>query len=340
MALTLSVCLILKNEEDFIESCIHNVLDIVDEIIIVDTGSTDKTIEILSKIVSNNSKIKLFNFKWVDDFSAARNFSLSKATGDWILILDPDELIDKEDLKKLRKTIEYTVLAGFQLIQRTYTNDSNQSSWRPVNLNDTYSRGFSGYFDVPITRIFKNNPLFKFTGQVHEDITPSIREQKKPLLKSDIIIHHYEYSRGENFVKDKQLYYLELTLKKIKDQPQNPKAYADAGIIYYSYKKDLDRALYYFNETIKVDPGYSMAYNYIAKILSEKGKDQEARIVLKNCVDNGFGNDTSCLNLARIYVKIGQPEKAIKYYNILIDNNHPQKEIFLRKTQQLKNNIV
>jgi glycosyltransferase involved in cell wall biosynthesis len=407
MSIKLSVCMIVKNEENFIESSINNFLDYVDEIIVIDTGSTDKTLTILESWCKVTSKIKLFNFDWVDDFSAARNYSLSKATGDWIFVIDPDEYVEEKELKNLKKKLSSTALSGFQIIQRTYTNNSDQTSWRSVDPNYQFSKGFFGYFDTPITRIFKNNSQFQFQGKVHEDITPSIREQKEPLIKSDLVFHHYEYSRGKDFVKDKQLYYLNLTLKKIKDNPHEPKSYADAGIIYYTYKGNFEKALYYFNEALKVDEKYAMAYNYIAKILSEKGLKQEAIKKLEEGIALGLENDTIFVNLgviymgqgkldaakemfkkaiglnssraaphynlgliflkqeqfveakdefkmalrlnpmdaraylylAKIYSLIDQPKKAIHYYQILIDGDHPDKANLIKLVNDLKNKI-
>ncbi|MFH1439727.1 MAG: tetratricopeptide repeat protein [Candidatus Woesearchaeota archaeon] len=315
---TLSLCMIVKDEERFIEQCINSVKDFVDEIILVDTGSKDKTVEIASSL---SSKVKIFHFGWVDDFSAARNFSLTKAACDWILVLDPDELLLKEDLQRIKTMIQSTVLSGFHLIQRTYTNKSDQASWRLAKPDDQNTKGFLGFFDTPILRLFKKDYKFKFIGRVHEDITPSIKEQKQPLLKSDIIIHHYEYSKGKDFVKDKQLYYLDLTLKKISDQPNNPKAYADAGIIYYNYKNDIDKALYYFRRSLEVDPRYKTSYNYIAKILMKKGNRQEAIDVLNKCISLGLKDETAHINLGVVYMDMGRLDEAIVLFNKVIAMN-------------------
>ena len=98
---TISLCMIVKNEEDVLENCLSSVFKATDEIIIVDTGSTDKTKDIARKYTD-----KIYDFKWVDDFSKARNYSFSKATKDYILWLDADDIIEEEDLKKLIKLKE------------------------------------------------------------------------------------------------------------------------------------------------------------------------------------------------------------------------------------------
>ena len=88
--------MIVKNEEAFLEKCLLSVQGLVDEIVIVDTGSTDKTKEIALKFTS-----KVYDFEWCDNFAAARNESLKYATGDWILVLDADEVIVKRSLNNL-----------------------------------------------------------------------------------------------------------------------------------------------------------------------------------------------------------------------------------------------
>ena len=88
--MTISLCMIVKNEERYIKMCLENALDLVDEIIVVDTGSTDNTINIINQF---EDKVILVKYEWKNDFSDARNLSLEKATGDWILILDADEKI-------------------------------------------------------------------------------------------------------------------------------------------------------------------------------------------------------------------------------------------------------
>lgn len=103
----ISLCMIVKNEEEVLARCLNSVKDIVDEIIIVDTGSTDKTKEI-AKHYTNN----IFDFEWIDDFATARNFSFSKASKKYIMWLDADDIILEEDKTKflnLKKTLSENV---------------------------------------------------------------------------------------------------------------------------------------------------------------------------------------------------------------------------------------
>src|SRR3989338_7436069 len=97
---TISLCMITKNEEQFLEQCLNSVKELVDEIILVDTGSTDKTKEIAGKFTD-----KIFDFQWCGDFSAARNESLKHAAKDWILVLDADEQLDPDGVKEIKQNI-------------------------------------------------------------------------------------------------------------------------------------------------------------------------------------------------------------------------------------------
>src|SRR3989344_2942260 len=107
----ISLCMIVKNEDQFIEQCLNSVKDLVDEFVIVDTGSEDKTIEIIKN--SNLKNLKIIKHKWNNDFSEARNISLKRATKDWILVLDADEKISKKDHDKIKELIKKDNTAYF-----------------------------------------------------------------------------------------------------------------------------------------------------------------------------------------------------------------------------------
>src|ERR1039458_754836 len=99
--MSLSVCLITKDEETNIARALRSVKKVADEIVVADTGSTDNTLRI-----AGDFGAKIFNFVWIDDFSAARNFSISHATKDWILWLDADEELLPESRDELRRCLE------------------------------------------------------------------------------------------------------------------------------------------------------------------------------------------------------------------------------------------
>ena len=157
---TLSLCMIVKNEEAVIARCLDCVKDIVDEIIIVDTGSTDKTVEIVSKYTD-----KIYHFEWIKDFSAARNFSFSKATKEYIMWLDADDILTPENQEKLRE------------LKRTLPPDVDM-------VTCVYDEHNSAYLH-PRGRIVRNCDNAVWLSPVHENITAFGK-----VIDSDIVVTH------------------------------------------------------------------------------------------------------------------------------------------------------
>lgn len=187
--------MITKDEEKILEKCLNPIKDVVDEIIIVNTGSKDKTKEIAKKFTNN-----IYDFKWCDDFSKARNFSISKATKEWILVLDPDEKISKKDLIKLKNIISLNKdknILGYRLIQKTYYKN------KVISI-----RG--------ICRVFRNNDEIRFIYPIHETVKDSIKKLNGRIGKTGIIIKHYP-----KINKEKQEYYLKLLKIKKEKFPES-----------------------------------------------------------------------------------------------------------------------
>lgn len=163
--ITLSLCMIVKNEHNTLARCLECVKDIVDEIIIVDTGSTDDTKEIAKKYTD-----KIFDFKWCYDFSKARNFSFSKATKDYIMWLDADDVILEQDREKLK------------ILKKILTPDIDMVLFKyNLNLDENGIPALSFYRE----RILKRSKNFKWISPIHEVIPRSGK-----VLKEDIAITH------------------------------------------------------------------------------------------------------------------------------------------------------
>lgn len=150
---TISLCMIVKNEEDVLARCLTSVQEACDEIIIVDTGSTDST-----KSIALQFTDKVFDFPWIDDFSAARNFSLEHADMDYILWLDADDVLMPEDLSKLL-ALKKTLDPMTDIVMMPY-HISFDAAGRPV-------------FSYERERLIKNHRGYRFEGAVHEAIVPT-----------------------------------------------------------------------------------------------------------------------------------------------------------------------
>ncbi|HWQ74634.1 MAG TPA: glycosyltransferase [Syntrophomonas sp.] len=194
--ITVSLCMIVKNEEAVIGRCLESIADLVDEVIIVDTGSTDNTKAIAGKFTEH-----IYDFKWIDDFAAARNAAFAKASMDYLLWLDADDVIEAEDREKfasLKNTLDSKVDVVSMVYKLAFDDYGNVSS------------------SVRRNRLVKREREFRWIGAVHEYL-----EVGGQIYHSDVAVTHrslyhdsdrnikiYEkrLARGENF-SPRDLYY-------------------------------------------------------------------------------------------------------------------------------------
>jgi glycosyltransferase involved in cell wall biosynthesis/Flp pilus assembly protein TadD len=146
---SLSVCVIAKNEEKFLGQCLKSVKDLAQQIIVVDTGSTDRTVEIAKEYGA-----EVHQFNWCDDFSAARNAALEHARGDWILVLDADEELPGDQQIRLQTDLANRKLIACRLPLVNRGQEAEGRSYVP--------------------RLFRNAPGVCFHGRIHEQVFPSL----------------------------------------------------------------------------------------------------------------------------------------------------------------------
>ncbi len=323
----ISLCMITKNEEKFLKQCLDSIKDLVDEIIIVDTGSTDKTKEIAKEF-----NAKIFDFKWIDDFSAARNESLKHATCDWILVLDADETISEKDHKNIKKVIKENKFPIVSFNQRHYTND--QKPTLISSKSDPYkeSQEFKGYTETQILRLFKNNLNLEFEGKIHETIAPIMQKLNLKFIKTDIPIHHYQFLKPKTEQKDKQTKYLNLLLEKEKQDPENLKNLHDLAITYLQ-QGNLEKAFEYFKKIHEKDKELLEPYLGMGIILGKSGQAKKAAVLFSAALEkkttetievsaniNQIKN-TIWFNLALMYNSLNQKEKSKQIFTALLKTN-------------------
>ena len=182
----ISCCMIVKNEEKILARCLDSIVDLMDEIIIVDTGSTDATKEIAARYTD-----KIYDFEWIDDFSAARNFSFSKATKDYIYTADADEVLNEENRRKYRELKEI-LLPEIDIVQMKYGNQLSHGT--TYNFDEEYR-----------PKLFKRLREFIWTEPIHEMV------RLDPIIyDSDIIIEH----RPENVHSKRDFFTFQKHIKK------------------------------------------------------------------------------------------------------------------------------
>ena len=332
MPKSISLCMITKNEEKYLEQCLNSVKSIVDEIIIVDTGSTDKTKEIAKKFNAN-----IFDFKWIDDFSAARNESIKHATKEWVLVLDADEVIEKKDLSKIKNTIENPEdFVGFQLEQRSYLNNFFEGA---VKNNSDFEliENYPFYISHHLVRLFKNKLGLYFKHRIHELIEDSITEKNLKYKKIDVILHHFGSLKNENLISNKTEQYSKIILKQLEEEPENARYNYQAARMFLG-RNDISNALRYFQKTAKSNPNYKLVFSEIAKIYLQMNDKNRAIEYFKKSVKHNPNNPSPANNLAVVYMSIGKFEQAKKILEEQL-KKHPNNEALKYNYEKVLENL-
>jgi glycosyltransferase involved in cell wall biosynthesis len=167
--------MIVKDEERHLARCLRSLSGIADEIVVVDTGSRDGSLE----IARSQARVRLTEMPWPDDFAAARNESVGRAQGEWILVVDADE--------------EVVAPAGF----RKTLARRRAEGLRVRIVNEQPPGALTRSEDLEVVRLFRNHPEHRFEGRVHEQVAPSIRRRGGKIGRTDLVIRHHGYASRE-----------------------------------------------------------------------------------------------------------------------------------------------
>ncbi len=234
----LSLCMIAKNEAEMLGECLARVKPIVDEMIVVDTGSTDET-----KAIAKEAGAAIYDFTWQDDFSKARNFSIRKARGEWILVLDADEFVSEKDLPIIQTLTARRDVDGFRLCQRSYTDRIGARNFYPCKGEYAEEKGFIGYVTAHLVRLFRNSPDIYFEGHVHEVVESVMHARGKKWISTEIPLHHYGFVKSNQTADQKKALYEKIGRIKTEHMPDDPRSCFDLGvqlIELQKYRKALD----------------------------------------------------------------------------------------------------
>lgn len=259
----LSLCVICKNEEEKIGRCISSVKDIVNEVIIVDTGSEDKTIEIAEQLGA-----KVFQIPWENDFAKAKNFAIEKAKGDWIIFLDADEYFTKESIGRIRGLIKETERRKKDCILCELLNEDNGKITSSFKTN----------------RIFKNDSRIRYKGKIHERLCKENGSMQMVDFLDQIRILHDGYSKEVIKEKNKSERNKQLLLEELKENPTSSDLY------YYLMQismGELDKAWEYGNKAILYNSFHLLGakvavYDLLLNICGAALKDSQLTYELYN----------------------------------------------------------
>lgn len=297
--ITISLCMIVKNEEEVLASCLDSVHEICDEIIIVDTGSTDKTKEVAQQYTSN-----IYDYKWMDDFSAARNFAFSKATMDFIFWLDADDIVLEQDqyhLKELKEQLD---------------PDTDAVSMNYILTYDEYG---NPAFYFRRHRLVKRSNNFQWIGAVHEYLQIGGK-----ILEADIaIVHRKDEKKHTHGSTDRNLKIYENRLKK-------GDKFTPRDLYYYANElkdhKQFDKAILYYQLFLENKAGWVedkiRACLNLADIYNHNKEDAYRLEIILKTFTYDIPRPEACCKLGDYFTEKKLHQLAIHWYKRALEINY------------------
>ena len=314
----LSIAMIVKNEEKNIGKCLKATEylkgKITYEIIIVDTGSSDKTMDIARKFTE-----KVYEHPWTGNFGEMRNISIKHSKGDWILILDADEVLSNPE----------------ELVRFLKSNESKKYNAAEINFKNLLSNDVNNYILASLFRLFKNLKDFYYVGRIHEQ--PRVIE---PYTKSKIEVLHYGYSRDDyevmryKFERNKELLLkdLENNIEPIYTRFQLAQTYSMAN--YHKEAFDVIEEAYELEKKRKDGQRNINVYHFYSRELLDRGEYEKAIEVCSEAL-----NYYKCLDfyyvLANSYIKLRRYKEALQNYEKYLEI-HKRKASGIEEKNSLK----
>ncbi|MCI8408394.1 MAG: glycosyltransferase family 2 protein [Lachnospiraceae bacterium] len=304
--ITISLCMIVKNEERVLARCLDSIKELMDEIIIVDTGSTDRTKEIARKYTD-----KIYDFVWNDDFSEVRNYSFSKANMEYIYVADADEVLDEENRKRFYQ-LKKVLLPEIDIVQMYYCNQ--------LKYNTTYN------FDKEYRpKLYKRIREFRWHDPIHESVRlePMVFDSDISILhlpeenhgSRDFSVFQKIWKRGEVFNKKMlQMYARELFITG------EEKDFVEAKGVFHEIFKEEDRDL----EEIKAASLVLARGYHIENQVSEFFK-----YIMKDMVTEP--SSEGCYELGTFYLEQKDYEEACNWFINAIEGSEAYLNILYQK---------
>ncbi len=294
---TISLCMIVKNEELHIARCLDSVAELVEEIIIIDTGSTDRTVEIASNYTS-----KVYSYQWKDDFSDARNYSFSKASMDYCMWMDADDILEETEKDKFLQ-LKQSLLPDIDIVMMKY-NTSFDEAGKP---------SFS-YFRE---RWIRNSTQYRWIGAVHEVIPP-----KGKIMYSDIAICHKKLNAGD---PDRNLKIYQKMLADGKLLEPRQQYYYGRELYYY---KQYEEAVSVLEQFLLSEKGWIEnkieACSICASCYYQLNQETSALNALLRSMSFDLPRAELCCEIGKYFLEHGNYHNAVYWYETAL--NTPKNE--------------
>lgn len=344
----LTVSMIVKNEERFLPECLASVTGVADDIIVVDTGSTDRTVDI-----ARSFGARLIEIQWPDDFSKARNVGLDAVRTPWVLVLDADEELVRDDVPVLQAAIKNPIADAYNI--------------RIVSMMDRAEDISESY----VLRLFRSHPRVRFEGKVHEQVFQSLGREQMQVDVLNLRLLHKGYLGAVVQQRDKTNRNMALMEKHLRENPHDgymhwqmaqtllgagqasgavaaskralkylPTAHPLWVLVQSTYAKALNingepkRAIRALKEGQEAYPAYTDFYYVEGLFRLQLAQWHEAQSAFMKCLeigeatgflmtDTGIGGYKSRFKLAQTLVRAGKSKEALAHLLVAVQHNPP-----------------
>lgn len=305
---SISLCMIVKNEERHLGRCLASVASVVDEMVVVDTGSTDRTVAIARAFGA-----RVEQFRWTGSFSDARNYSIEMARGTWILSMDADEVIAEQDHDTLLEMLATSSPAteAWNVPLRIYSDRVQVCGWRPHDGSYPEEQQAQGWFPAARVRLFPRDSRVRYEGVIHEMVEPSLRAHGFTIRIAPVCMHNFGEAEGlsPDFYGKQQRYY-ELGKRKLAENPDDLVALAELGV-QAGELGYLEEALAYWDRLLELRPDTVEALFGRGHALLSLGRYQEGMAASLRAVKLEPDHCEAAFNYGTCELYVGEPERAL-----------------------------
>ncbi|MBI2419141.1 MAG: glycosyltransferase [Ignavibacteriales bacterium] len=297
---TISACLIVKNEEKYLRECLESLKGAVDEIVLVDTGSTDTTVKIADEF-----QCIILHYEWNNNFAEARNFALRHCTKQWVLYIDADERLLKKSHTELKAIISNNINKGVYCTLKSV----DETGGRPNMMK--------------YIRLFSNHPDIAFKGRVHEQIFESLINQKYQIIDSNIELLHVGYDISLEALKLKANRNLQLLLKDFQESRDGYTAFQIGQS--YGIMGQKEHAASYFQKAVSAQnlPAVYMAHSlrFLAALELEKRHYKEAYLLIEDALRADPYPPLVNLIASKVQYQLGNKTKGANFFRTAYNHN-------------------
>ena len=278
--------MIMRDNANVLSRCLDSVMGLVNEVVIIDTGSVDNSVNI-----ALNYGARVYHDPWQDDFARPRNIGIEKANCKWILVLDPDEVILKSDHRGIKELTREKQYAAFWLTTRNYSPPTGEMGYRFLPGGADPMGKFPGYTPSTKTRFFKNGLGIKFMGCWHELVDWYLLENKIPVRQTDIPVHHWNHEISQKSIKEKSDFYLRMGEKKVMEWPTHGQAWWELAVAEMIHGLRA-RAAHSIAQAFRYGFGTQHQFFSLARCLHLQGKSTESRLAFEKGICTLFSTLT------------------------------------------------